>query len=120
MIKIDPNIPLLKCIPDMNFGKEGNDIPDYIKSISCPMSAYREVTVECEIDGDLLALLRGDQAASGETFYVEYDALPELVQIRRHKKKRINKKWAKKCGYNEVLKHCSMKNCYIELKGEGI
>ena len=94
MIEINPNIPLLECITDINLGKEVNDIPNYVKSIYCPMSAYREVTVECEIDGDLLALLRGDKRAFGKTFSVEYDTLPELVQIRRHKKKRINKKWA--------------------------
>lgn len=115
MIKIDPNLPLTKCIPDINFGEDGNDIPNYVRSISCPMSAYRDITIECEIDGDLLALVRGDQTASGKIFSVEYDTMPELIQIRRHKKKRINKKWAKKYGYNKVLKRCSMKNCSISL-----
>lgn len=30
--------------------------------------------------------------------------IPEVVQVRKHRKKRINKKWAKKYGYKTVLR----------------
>ena len=29
-----------------------------------------------------------------------------FVQARKHKKKRINKKWIKQYGYKQVLTHC--------------
>lgn len=29
---------------------------------------------------------------------------PEVVQVRKHRKKRINKKWAKKYGYKTILR----------------
>lgn len=102
-------------IPDINLGKDGKDVPNYVRSINRPLSASEEFTMELEIDGNLLAMLCGVDMAYGKDFSVEYNASPELVQIRRHKKKRINKKWAKRYGYNEVIKRCSMKNCSISL-----
>ena len=38
-----------------------------------------------------------------EKFDIEY---PKIVQARKHRKKRINKKWLKKYGYKQV-KVCS-------------
>lgn len=35
-------------------------------------------------------------------------------QVRRHKKKRINKKWAKRYGYREVPYTYIFKNAYVE------
>ena len=36
-------------------------------------------------------------------YFVEMDAeVPKVVQIKTHKKKRINKKWAKRYGYKTV------------------
>lgn len=36
-------------------------------------------------------------------YFVEKDAeIPKTVQARKHKKRRINKKWAKKYGYKTV------------------
>ena len=37
-----------------------------------------------------------------------------LEQIRRHKKKRINKKWAKRYGYREVRDVYEFENAHIE------
>lgn len=102
-------------IPDINLGKDGSNVPNYVKSVNYPLSASEEFTMELEIDGDLLASTFGVDLASGKDFSVEYNASPELVQIKRHKKKRINKKWAKRYGYNAVIKRCSMKNCSISL-----
>lgn len=30
--------------------------------------------------------------------------IPEIVQVRKHKKKRINKKWAKRYGYKQIMR----------------
>lgn len=36
-------------------------------------------------------------------YFVEKDAkIPKVVQVRKHKKWRINKKWAKRYGYKTV------------------
>lgn len=36
-------------------------------------------------------------------YFVEKDAeIPKVVQVKAHKKKRINKKWAKRYGYKTV------------------
>lgn len=36
-------------------------------------------------------------------YFVEKDVeIPKVVQIKRHKKKRINKKWAKRYGYKTI------------------
>lgn len=36
-------------------------------------------------------------------YFVEKDAeIPKMVQARMHKKKRINKKWAKRYGYKTI------------------
>lgn len=36
-------------------------------------------------------------------YFVEKDAeIPKTIQVRTHKKKRINKKWAKRYGYKTV------------------
>ena len=105
--------PFVPFIPDINLGKNGNDVPNYIKSINYPLSVSEDFTIELEIDGNLLASSCGIDLASGKDLSVEFYAKPESVQIRRHKKKRINKKWAKRYGHNIVLKRCSMKNCTI-------
>lgn len=35
-----------------------------------------------------------------EMFDIEY---PKIVQTRKHRKKRINKKWLKKYGYKQIM-----------------
>lgn len=45
-------------------------------------------------------------------FDLEWDGVYH-EQIRKHKKKRINKKWAKRYGYREVPCRYRMKNAYI-------
>jgi len=47
-----------------------------------------------------------------QPFYMEFDGY-KYEQVRRHKKKRINKKWAKRYGYREVPCRYRMENCYI-------
>lgn len=73
-------------------------------SSSVPLFANEpvEFTAECEINTDLLNEMIGgpDLSHSDDmTGYVVEGQLPYQVQARRHKKKRINKKWAKRYGY---------------------
>ena len=65
------------------------------QSIANPMS----LTIECgNINNDVLTKLTGKVSD-------KYDiTLPVIVQRRKHKKKRINKKWAKRYGFKCVTK----------------
>lgn len=88
-------------------------IPAYITRINSPLSASEEVTFECDVDPRLFSNMTGADIsrfsdASGITleFRSPYD-----VQIRRHKKKRINKKWAKRYGYKTKFRSVKMVGC---------
>lgn len=85
-------------LPEITF--PDNDIPDYVKSIHSPLSASVEFTMEAEINAPLLHKLAGiDLAALGAQSFTAELSEPYQEQRRKHKKKRINKKWAKRYGY---------------------
>lgn len=89
------NPPLVE-IPDEPF-------PDYIRSYNLKNLVDAELEMEAEIDIpmlhrfsttiDVASILSGAQSMS--VVYSE----PYQEQRRKHKKKRINKKWAKRYGY---------------------
>lgn len=77
-----------------------------------PLSAEAEVDYEFEFRAPLIQELTSDFCvidqsllkhimSSPHGWYMDYEA-DELVQVRRHRKKRINKKWAKRYGYKTV------------------
>lgn len=94
------NDELLSKIPYETPPLDINHPPEYIQSIAWPFSVEASPEIECEINGDVLSKLAGFDLAS------DYDmscsilfSLPYQEQVRRHKKKRINKKWAKRYGF---------------------
>lgn len=94
---------------------ENGKVPDYITSIYCPLSASEEISFECEVNAQAFSKLMGvDLAQRGDltSFTVECVA-PYQVQIRRHRKKRINKKWAKRYGYKTMFKIVRMTDAKI-------
>ena len=105
---LDPNA--LKGFPDVSFDASG--VPHYITSITPKLSASAEFTMEAEIDGDALANLLGFPMAAGKNFTVEYSE-PILVQARRHKKKRIDKKWRKRYGYITIFRKKQLTDCVV-------
>lgn len=66
------------------------EFPEYVRSINIPISASAEFEIEADIDAAAL----GSAKSFSMTFRNPYQ-----VQRRKHKKKRINKKWAKRYGY---------------------
>lgn len=71
-----------------------------------PHSLLNPMDFECELDScidisTLNMLTDNDPLGGLKKFALEYDST-YLEQVRRHKKKRINKKWAKRYGYREV------------------
>ena len=65
---------------------------------------------EGEVNRPLLSELV--EMDSDPTFQMEYDGTMH-EQVRKHKKRRINKKWAKRYGYREVPCRTILKNAHI-------
>ena len=55
-------------------------------------------TASLDVDSNLFAELIGTNYKSGWELWYE-----KKVQRRRHRKRRINKKWAKRYGYRNVM-----------------
>lgn len=92
-----------------------DEVPPYVTDIYQPLFDFAKMEFECRIDGDTLAKLTGANT-EGMLFDITY-ASPRRVQVRRHKKKRINKKWAKRYGYKTVLVEHELTNCSITHTG---
>lgn len=72
-------------------------------------------SADCEINDDLLQKLLGcDLSQLGDMYDIQY-ARP--VRVRRHKKKRIDKKWEKRYGYK--LEYKTLKGCNVEFNADG-
>lgn len=88
------NPPLID-IPDEPF-------PQYVRSFNLANPASAEFELEAEIDIPILHRLSTTIDASilsgAQTISAIYSE-PYQEQRRKHKKKRINKKWAKRYGY---------------------
>lgn len=91
-------------------------LPEYVKRFSAPMSADAEVSFKCDIDTLIFAKLTGIDLADGQdaTCASMIFQKPYQVQRKRHKKKRINKKWAKRYGYVTKFKTYCMDEVSIE------
>lgn len=85
-----------------------NDVP------TCTLSVPK--SFECELEASLedinIPLLKELSTTKPEPFYMTHDGV-RYEQIRKHKKKRINKKWAKRYGYRAVPVRYYYENCYI-------
>lgn len=70
----------------------------------------------CNIDTSLFAKLTGVDLAQGRdaTCASVIFQKPYQVQRKHHKKKRINKKWAKRYGYVTKFKTYHMEDVHIE------
>lgn len=85
---------------DISF--DNGEIPEYVTNIHTPLSAEAEFSCECEVNPRLLAKITGIDLAKGRDFASSFTfkcSSPYQIQKRHHKKKRINKKWAKRYGY---------------------
>lgn len=96
---------------DVTTGKELSNI-DNVHLDSCKvekgtqignwMRQNASITMEFTIDGkvDINKILGLDIAHMPDSYTIQYI---KLVQTRKHKKKRINKKWLKRYGYKKVI-----------------
>lgn len=82
------------------------EIPEYISSVNIPLSADAEFEMEAEINPQVYSKLAGIDLSSvaDASAITMIFSQPYQEQVRRHKKKRINKKWAKRYGYRTKYK----------------
>lgn len=80
---------------------DNGEIPEYISGFNIPMTRSAEFKAECNVNVPMLKKLCGVDISNGldMTNVGLILGLPYQEQIRKHKKKRINKKWAKRYGY---------------------
>lgn len=89
-----------------------NDAPECITGIDIPLSdkAEQEFTLNGYVNEDVLKQLAGVPLDS--SFSMTCDSV-RSVQRRKHKKKRINKKWAKRYGYITIIDKCHFRDVSI-------
>lgn len=81
--------------------KEIPDEPEYLETSKLANLVKADLEIETEIDIPMVHRFSGVFDASmlgGQSFSAEFSE-PYQEQRRKHKKKRINKKWAKRYGY---------------------
>lgn len=95
-----------------------DDIPDYVSAIRYALSANAEFTMEADINVPLLNKIAGiDLAVPGAQSVSAEFSEPYQEQRRKHKKKRINKKWAKKYGYIKKYRKWGIKEVSLMSNG---
>ena len=102
---------VLSEIPELNFEDSisAEEMPKYVRNIYTPVSASAEFSLECEINAPFFEKLCG-YPRSGAESYTLTCKVPYQKQIRRHKKKRINKKWAKRYGYKTMFNDVTLED----------
>lgn len=104
---------------DISFTEDLEATPDYISNLNFPMSANAEFEMTADIDIPLFEKLCGVDLAHGRDMTASLSFRePYQVQARRHKKRRINKKWAKRYGYITKYRDVQIENAHIEDRSE--
>lgn len=99
-------------IPEISF--ENNELPEYITDFRIVDPTAAEASFEFDIDAGLLKSIIGIDLSHGTDMSCSMEIKsPRLVQRRRHKKKRINKKWAKRYGYKTVFDVATIRDCSL-------
>ena len=90
--------PFTLEVKDFNLEPFAVDAQNYnFEPITIPSS--HEVTFEIN-SPDISHILFDQITAMPDTYDIEYG---KIIQARKHKKKRINKKWLKRYGYKTVM-----------------
>ena len=117
--------PVIKTTVVEDIYIEPDSLPRYITRINpLAFSAEAEIKFECDLSREGFNRLFGLDLASGSDMTnasVTFDS-PRQKQIRRHKKKRINKKWNKRYGpkYMFYSKQCTLNDVTIRSSGDNI
>ena len=104
----------------LEFAMDMEELPKYITGIRAPLSIDAEMSFEMDLNVPEFMKLTGIDIARGADMkavtLICHD--PYQVQRKRHKKKRINKKWAKKYGYVTKCRNYQLENVEFHQDGE--
>ena len=116
-LRFDANGEAFKTL---EFSMDMEELPKYITGIRAPLSIDTEMSFEMDLNvPEFMKLTRIDIACGKDmTTATLIGRTPYQVQRRRHKKKRINKKWAKKYGYVTKFRNYKLENIEIHQDGE--
>ena len=116
-LRFDANGEVFKTL---EFAMDMKELPKYITGIRAPLSIDAEMSFEMELNvPEFMKLTRIDIACGKDMTTATLICLdPYQVQRKRHKKKRINKKWAKKYGYATKFRNYKLENVEIHQDGE--
>ena len=108
-----------EAFKELEFAMDMEELPKYITGIRAPLSIDDEMSLEMDLNVPEFMELTGIDIARGmdmtATTLICHD--PYQVQRRHHKKKRINKKWAKKYGYVTKFRNYKLENVEIHQDG---
>lgn len=115
-LRFDANGEVFKTL---EFAMDMEELPKYITGIRAPLSIDAEMSFEMDLNvPEFMKLTRIDIACGKDmTTATLICRDPYQVQRRHHKKKRINKKWAKKYGYVTKFRNYKLENVEIHQDG---
>ena len=115
-LRFDDNGEVFK---ELELAMNMDELPKYITGIRAPLSIDAEMSFEMDLNVPEFMNITGIDIACGKdmttTTLICHD--PYQVQRRHHKKKRINKKWAKKYGYVTKFRDYQLENVEIHQDG---
>lgn len=115
-LRFDANGEVFK---ELEFAMDMEELPEYITGIRAPLSIDAEMSFEMDLNVPEFMELTGIDIACGKdmTTATLICQNPYQVQRRHHKKKRINKKWAKKYSYVTKFRNYQLENLEIHQDG---
>ena len=104
----------------LEFDTDVEELPEYVTGIRTPLSIDAEMSFEMDLNVPAFMKLTGIDIAQGTdaTAATLIGRTPYQIQRRRHKKKRINKKWAKRYGYVTKFREYRLENVEIHQDGD--
>ena len=102
----------INCILEISL--DDGIIPEYISNFHISDPTSSELSYECDINLNLANAITGIDLAHGADMSCSMELRSaRQVQKRKHKKKRINKKWAKRYGYITVFDDIKIRGCAL-------
>lgn len=97
------------------------NLDNYASNAHIPLSADAEASFECEISRPLFERFFGVDLSLPHDVsnFSLLLSTPYSKQVRKHKKRRINKKWAKRYGFRTKFKEIVIDNATIDSRCYG-
>ena len=120
--KPDGSVEKIEKIVSANLTLDMNNIPEYLpRFINIPMSVDTEISAEMDLNIPLFEKMFGVDLSHGRDVgsMSLVGTMPYEEQVRKHKKRRINKKWAKRYGYVTKFRKVTIEDVTCEQRMDG-